>query len=103
MTIVILILRNDFYFIIRRLEVLQEKLSVNYICLQCDEQEKIQYDAVRSFDAMDGGDPLVPPQFTCGECGGTSLGIVSDSEGSSSYGRLIFYIFISTARFEHIL
>jgi hypothetical protein len=49
---------------------LQEKMTVNYICLQCEEQEKIPLDAVRSFDIMDGGDPEVPPQFSCGTCGG---------------------------------
>jgi len=27
-------------------------------------------DAVKSFDIMDGGDPTVPPQFSCGVCGG---------------------------------
>jgi len=39
--------------------------------LQCEEQEKIPLDTVRSFDIMDGGDPTVPPQFSCGLCGGT--------------------------------
>lgn len=49
---------------------LADKRAVNYICLQCEGQEKIPYEAVRSFDMMDGGDPLVPPQFSCGVCGG---------------------------------
>jgi hypothetical protein len=39
--------------------------------LQCEEQEKIPLDTVRSFDIMDDGDPEVPPQFSCKECGGT--------------------------------
>lgn len=44
-------------------------MAVNYICLQCETEEKIPYETVRSFDAMDGGDPMVPPQFSCEECG----------------------------------
>ena len=27
-------------------------------------------DVVRNFDAMDDGDPTVPPQFQCEACGG---------------------------------
>ena len=49
---------------------LQDKTAINYICLQCEQQEKIPYETVRSFDIMDGGDPLVPPQFSCEVCGG---------------------------------
>ena len=43
---------------------------VLYICLQCKEKEAIPLEVVRSFDAMDGGDPTVPPQFACEQCGG---------------------------------
>lgn len=49
---------------------LQDKLAVKYICLTCKNEEQIPYEVVRNFDAMDGGDPLDPPQFTCEECGG---------------------------------
>lgn len=38
--------------------------------LQCDETEKIPFEIVRSFDMMDDGDPAVPPQFRCENCGG---------------------------------
>ena len=43
---------------------------MNYICLQCDEREEIPLGVVKDFDAMDDGDPTVPPQFTCSKCGG---------------------------------
>jgi hypothetical protein len=46
------------------------KESINYICLQCDEVEAIPLQVVQDFDRMDDGDPTVPPQFTCEECGG---------------------------------
>jgi len=46
-----------------------EKSSVNYICMQCNEHEEIPLVVVRDFDAMDDGDPTVPPQFSCGKCG----------------------------------
>ncbi|WP_438346981.1 hypothetical protein ACP8HI_14705 [Paenibacillus sp. FA6] len=49
---------------------LMSKEKVNYICLRCKETEEIPLSVVRNFDAMDGGDPEVPPQFTCGGCGG---------------------------------
>jgi len=32
--------------------------------------EEIPLHVVRNFDAMDAGDPAVPPQFRCEECGG---------------------------------
>ena len=48
----------------------QKKILVNYICLACNETEQIPLDVVRNFDAMDDGDPTVPSQFTCEECGG---------------------------------
>jgi hypothetical protein len=32
--------------------------------------EKIPIKVVRDFDAMDDGDPSVPPQFSCQRCGG---------------------------------
>ena len=32
--------------------------------------EAIPYEVVRDFDAMDDGDPTVPPQFSCEKCGG---------------------------------
>lgn len=44
--------------------------AVNYICLECNETEKIPLNVVRDFDAWDDGDPLVPPQFSCQKCGG---------------------------------
>ncbi len=44
--------------------------SVHYICLQCNGQEEIALKVVREFDAMDDGDPTVPPQFSCEKCGG---------------------------------
>ena len=47
-----------------------EKGSVNYICLKCNEREEIPLEVVRNFDAMDDGDPTVPPQFNCEKCGG---------------------------------
>lgn len=43
---------------------------VNYICLECNQQERIPLDIVRNFDFMDDGDQTVPPQFTCEKCGG---------------------------------
>src|SRR5690606_41910853 len=43
---------------------------VHYICLQCKEGEPIPLEVVRNFDAMDDGDPIVPPQFACEHCGG---------------------------------
>ncbi len=46
------------------------KEMINYICLQCKESEEIPVDVVRNFDMMDDGDPTVPPQFGCEECGG---------------------------------
>jgi hypothetical protein len=32
--------------------------------------EEIPLNVIRDFDAMDDGDPTVPPQFSCEECGG---------------------------------
>lgn len=52
------------------MEKSQLKSSVNYVCLLCNEQEAIPLDVVRKFDAMDDGDPTVPPQFSCEKCGG---------------------------------
>lgn len=43
---------------------------INYVCLQCDEEEAIPLNVVLEFDRMDDGDPTVPPQFTCEACGG---------------------------------
>ena len=33
-------------------------------------REDIPLDVVRTMDAMDDGDPTVPPQFSCEKCGG---------------------------------
>lgn len=49
---------------------LHSKAKVTYICLQCHTTEEIPLNVVRNFDAMDDGDPTVPPQFSCEECGG---------------------------------
>ncbi|MFD0681442.1 MULTISPECIES: hypothetical protein, partial [unclassified Paenibacillus] len=49
---------------------LLNKEAVNYICLQCEEEEAIPLGVVRDFDRMDGGDPSVPPKFGCESCGG---------------------------------
>jgi len=49
---------------------LHSKGKVKYICLACDTTEEIPLDVVRNFDAMDDGDPTVPPQFQCEACGG---------------------------------
>ena len=38
--------------------------------MQCNEQEAIPLEVVREFDAMDDGDPTVPPQFSFEKCGG---------------------------------
>ena len=43
---------------------------VNYVCLSCQENEEILLSVVRDFDAIDEGDPEVPPQFACEGCGG---------------------------------
>ena len=43
---------------------------VKYICLQCDVEEEIPLSIVRELDRMDDGDPTVPPQFSCENCGG---------------------------------
>lgn len=50
--------------------ILLDKMAINYICLRCEGQEKIPYDAVRSFELMDANG-AEPPQFVCGVCGGT--------------------------------
>ncbi|MBY0055184.1 hypothetical protein H7K32_26965 [Brevibacillus agri] len=48
----------------------QEKNEVvKYVCLECHEIEEIPLSVVRDFDAMDDGDPSVPPQFGCEHCG----------------------------------
>ncbi len=44
--------------------------AVSYICLQCGASEEIPLQVVRNFDAMDNGDPTVPPQFSCEDCSG---------------------------------
>ncbi|WP_291299888.1 hypothetical protein [Desulfosporosinus sp. BICA1-9] len=44
---------------------------ISYICLECRENEEIPLDVVRTMDAMDDGDSMVPPQFSCEKCGGT--------------------------------
>lgn len=49
---------------------MQSKKTVNYICLQCNEEEEIPLNVVRDFDLIDDGDPTVPPQFTCEQYGG---------------------------------
>jgi hypothetical protein len=46
------------------------KESINYICLQCEEEEVIPLKVVQDFDRMDEGDPTVPPKFACEACGG---------------------------------
>ncbi|MBP1970751.1 putative Zn finger protein [Virgibacillus natechei] len=38
--------------------------------MTCHEEEEIPSEVVREFDLMDGGDPTVPPQFRCEQCGG---------------------------------
>jgi hypothetical protein len=38
--------------------------------LQCSREEEIPLNVVRNFDAMDTGDPMVPPKFACEACGG---------------------------------
>lgn len=43
---------------------------VNYICLECNQNEGIPLNVVRSFDIMDDGDLTVAPQFSCEKCGG---------------------------------
>jgi hypothetical protein len=35
----------------------------------CHEKEDIPHDVVRNFDLMDDGDPTIPPQFQCEQCG----------------------------------
>jgi uncharacterized Zn finger protein len=49
---------------------LRSKETIKYICLQCSSEEEIPLQVVRNFDVMDDGDPTVPPQFRCEECGG---------------------------------
>lgn len=49
---------------------LRSQEIVKYICLQCSMTEEIPLNVVRNFDVMDDGDPTVPPQFSCEECGG---------------------------------
>ena len=49
---------------------LPNKEVVNYVCLVCKQTEGIPLSVVRDFDRMDGGDPMVPPQFACEHCGG---------------------------------
>lgn len=49
---------------------LLSKEVVNYVCLECKQTEEIPQKVVRDFDRMDGGDPMVPPQFSCEYCGG---------------------------------
>ena len=49
---------------------LRSQGEVTYICLECNRSEEIPLQVVRSFDVMDDGDPTVPPQFSCEECGG---------------------------------
>jgi hypothetical protein len=46
------------------------KESINYICLQCEEEEAIPLKVVQDFDRMDKGDHKVPPKFACEACGG---------------------------------
>lgn len=43
---------------------------VSYVCLRCNEVEKIPLNVVQQFDMMDDGDPTVPPQFACAKCDG---------------------------------
>jgi hypothetical protein len=49
---------------------LRSQETVKYICLQCSAIEEIPLNVVQDFDAIDDGDPMVPPQFSCEECGG---------------------------------
>jgi len=53
-----------------RSKFLQDKETVNYVCLSCQQNEEIPLSVVRNFDAMDDGDPEVPSQFACESCGG---------------------------------
>ena len=46
------------------------KVQLGYICLVCNETEAIPLGVVMDFDAMDDGDPTVPPQFRCQKCDG---------------------------------
>lgn len=50
--------------------LIPKKAFVNFHCLTCHEEEEIPYGVVQDFDLMDGGDPSVPPQFRCEQCGG---------------------------------
>lgn len=43
---------------------------VQYVCSGCDQTENIPYSVVRAFDVMDVGDSIVPPRFSCEQCGG---------------------------------
>jgi hypothetical protein len=55
----------------------QKKSSYTYRYTQCQCKEDIPRDVVDFFDAMDPGDPCVPPRFRCESCGGVMLPIQS--------------------------
>ncbi|QAA21724.1 hypothetical protein C0674_15075 [Sporolactobacillus terrae] len=46
------------------------KKTVRFFCLSCHEKEEIPTQIVREMDLMDGGDSIIPPRFSCEQCGG---------------------------------
>ena len=54
----------------RRREATPRPEHANYICRSCSQRELIPRDVIAYFDAMDAGDPTVPPRFACEKCGG---------------------------------
>lgn len=49
--------------------------TIRFVCLQCKVEEDIPSGVVNYFDIMDGGDPTVPPRFSCEVCGGEMVPI----------------------------
>jgi len=49
------------------------RLTVRFICLQCNIEEDIPKEVVEYCDAMDDGDTTVPPRFSCENCGGEMI------------------------------
>lgn len=43
---------------------------IRYICTNCESEEEIPLDVVKTFDEMDQSNINEPPQFDCESCGG---------------------------------
>jgi hypothetical protein len=57
----------------------QKSTSVEFICRGCKQAEEIPREVVEGFDALDGGDSMDPPRFSCESCGDEMVPVYYES------------------------